>query len=63
MADANLKAHIEAAYDRIVEALILMEGVAGHTAHSNAQDIVGLLGKVDREMFKYRGKLYQHQKI
>jgi hypothetical protein len=59
----ELRAQIEGASDRIGEALVLLESIAAGTAHSEAQDLVGLLGKVDRKMFEYRGSLYQHQKI
>ena len=63
MEKTELKSQIEAAFDRITQARILLESIAGGTAHSHAQDIAGLLGKVDREMFNYRGNLRQQRKI
>jgi len=63
MDKTELKAQIEAASDRIGEALILLENIASKTAHSQAQDLTGLLTRVDLKMRDYRGELYQHQKI
>ena len=59
----ELKKQIEGAYDRIGEALILLENIASKTAHSEAQDLTGLLTRVDLKMRDYRGRLYQYQKI
>jgi len=63
MDKAELKEYIEGVSDRIGEALILLENIASKTAHSEAQDLTGLLVRVDLKMRDYRGRLYQHQKI
>jgi hypothetical protein len=63
MDKAELKKQIEGAYDRITEALILLESISSKTAHSEAQDLTGLLVRVDLKMRDYRGRLYQHQEI
>jgi hypothetical protein len=63
MDKAELKKQIEGAYDRITEALILLENIASKTAHSEAQDLTGMLVRADLKMRDYRGRLYQHQEI
>jgi hypothetical protein len=47
-------AQIDAAWERITEAAILMDNVASKTADMQALDIWGLLEKADRQMGAYR---------
>lgn len=49
-------AQIDAAWDRIVEAAILMDNVAGKTADMQALDIWGLLEKANRQIGDYRAR-------
>ena len=49
-------AQIPAAWDRIVEAAILMDNVAGKTADMQALDIWGLLEKANRQIGDYRAR-------
>ena len=49
-------AQIDAAWDRIVEAAILMDNVAGKTADMQALDIQGLLEKANRQIGDYRAR-------
>ena len=39
----------DAAHERVIEARMLMEGIAVHTTDSHAMDIQALLGKALRE--------------
>jgi hypothetical protein len=45
---------IDGAWERVVEAFILMENVATQQADMRALDISGLLNKVNRQLGDYR---------
>ena len=55
-------AQFDAAHERVIEAQLLMEGIAVHTADSHAMDIQALLAKVLREMSVYNSNIKQNLK-
>jgi hypothetical protein len=57
MDTAKRNAQFEAAFDRVIEAQLLMEGIAVHTADSHAMDIQARLKKIVTEMFEFKGNV------
>jgi hypothetical protein len=57
MDTAKRNAQFEAAFDRVIEAQLLMEGIAVHTADSHAMDIQARLNKIVTEMFQFKGNI------
>jgi len=55
-------AQFDAAHERVIEARMLMEGIAVHTTDSHAMDIQGLLAKALREMEVFNGNIKQNLK-
>jgi hypothetical protein len=52
-------AQFEAAFDRVIEAQLLMEGIAVHTTDSHAMDIQARLNKIVKEMWQFKGNIAQ----
>jgi hypothetical protein len=52
----------DAAHGRVIEAQMLMEGIAVHTTDSHAMDIQALLAKALREMEVFNGNIKQNLK-
>ena len=50
-------AQIDGAWDRVVEAFILMENIATKNADMAALDISGLLDKANRQIGDYRARV------
>lgn len=50
-------AQIDGAWDRVVEAFILMENIATKNADMRALDISGLLDKANRQIGDYRARV------
>ncbi len=59
MDKAKRNAQFEAAFDRVIEAQLLMEGIAVHTADFHAMDIQARLKKIVNEMFQFKGNIAQ----
>jgi hypothetical protein len=59
----ELKRQIEGVYERLVEAEILMENIEAGTGDEGAAKMVARITKVRKDMFKYRGSLYQNSVI
>jgi hypothetical protein len=59
----ELKRQIEAAYERLVEAEILMNSIARGTDTAEAAAMAQKVAAVQAAMFAYRGSLYQHSVI
>lgn len=62
MSKARRNAQFEAAFDRVVEAQLLMEGIAVHTTDSHAMDIQARLTKVWQEMTVFKTNIMQNSK-
>lgn len=59
----ELKRQIEAVYERLLEAEILMENIASQTELEGADRMVARITKAHADMFKFRGGLYQNSVI
>ncbi len=59
----ELKRQIEAVYERLIEAEILMVNIASQTDLEGADNIVTKITKAHADMFAFRGTLYQNSKI
>ena len=62
MSKAQRNAQFEAAFDRVVEAQLLMEGIAVHTTDSHAMDIQARLVKLWQEMTVFKTNIMQNSK-
>jgi ABC-type phosphate transport system ATPase subunit len=62
MSKAQRNAQFEAAFERVVEAQLLMEGIAVHTTDSHAMDIQARLAKVWQEMTVFQTNIMQNLK-
>ena len=51
-------AQIDAAWERVTEAVLLMDDLAGKTADMAALDIAGLLTKANRQLTDYRARSF-----
>jgi hypothetical protein len=59
----ELKRQIEAAYERLIEAEILMNSIARGTGTVEAAAIAQQVAETQEVMFAYRSSLYQHSVI
>lgn len=59
----ELKRKIEAVYERLIEAEILMENIASQTDLEGADEMVVKITKTHADMFAFRGTLYQNSVI
>ena len=59
----ELKRQIEAVYERLIEAEILMENIASKTELEGAAEMVAGITKAHADMFAFRGSLYQNSVI
>lgn len=62
MQKAQRNAQFDAAHERVIEAQLLMEGIAVHSADSHAMDIQAQLAKVLREMAQFNSNIKQNLK-
>ena len=59
----ELKRQVEAVYERLIEAEILIENIASKTELEGADEMVARIAKVHADMFEFRGGLYQNSVI
>ena len=59
----ELKRQIEAVYERLIEAEILMENIASQTELEGADEMVAGITYTSALMFAFRGSLYQNSVI
>jgi hypothetical protein len=62
MDKSKRNAQFDAAHKRVIEAQILMEGIAVHTADFHAMDIQARLAKILDEMHVFQGNIAQNRK-
>ena len=63
MDQMELKRQVEAVYDSLNEAEILMHSIARGTGTEEAAALAQKVSAVQAAMFAYRGELYQHSVI
>lgn len=62
MNKSKRNAQFNAAHERVIEAQLLMEGIAVHSADSHAMDIQARLAKILKEMQVFNSNIAQNLK-